>query len=104
VERIFKQACPGVRKAKWLNVFLTVIELGESKTDQAKRFASVPGAISECMSDVVGPSHSQQADCQVAQTGHYLGSGFLPNPGSVLIKRDVANPVDFVFNRPLASV
>ncbi len=54
--------------------------------------------------DVDGGGQPQQADGQVTQRGHDLGSGEFANAAAVFVKAHVAHIMQAVFNAPVTAV
>jgi len=59
--------------------------------------------MAESGGDVAGAAHAEQRDGQVAHRGRDLGAHPLADLRAVFIKGDVADPVEAVFNRPVAA-
>jgi hypothetical protein len=52
--------------------------------------------------DVAGTGHAEQRDGQVAQRSHDLSAHPRADLGAVFVKGDIADPMETVFNRPMA--
>jgi hypothetical protein len=74
----------------------------KSEADEAQDLGAETGAMAERGGDVAGTGHAEQRDGQVAQRSHDLGAHPLADLGAVFIKSDIANPVEAVFDRPVA--
>ena len=59
--------------------------------------------MAESGGDVGGGGHAEQRDGQVAHRGHDLGASAFTDLRAVFINGDVADPVEAVFNRPVAA-
>lgn len=60
--------------------------------------------VSKGLGDVFGLEVTQQANGEISQGSHDARSTSGPYLATVLIKRDVANPMETVFDGPVASV
>lgn len=77
---------------------------GDGEADQAQRVVLVPATATQGLGDVLSSCHAQQADGKVAQGGHDLSAFSFADAAAVLIEGDITDPVDFVLNRPVATV
>lgn len=75
----------------------------KSKADESQDLGTEAGAMAESGGDVAGAGHAEQRDGQVAHRGHDLGASAFADLRAVFIKGDVADPVEAVFNRPVAA-
>jgi len=58
--------------------------------------------MAERRGDVAGTGHTEQRDGQVAQRSHDLCAHPFADLGAVFVKGDIADPMEAVFNRPMA--
>jgi hypothetical protein len=72
--------------------------------DQAYSAANPRGTGADGGCDVGGSGEAEQADREVAEAGHRLCGGALADLGTVLVECDVAHPVNFVLDAPVAAV
>lgn len=52
--------------------------------------------------DVAGTGHAEQRDGQIAQRSHDLCAHPLADLGAIFVKGDITDPMEAVFNRPMA--
>ena len=74
----------------------------ERSTDQGEGVGGFSGAATEGGGDIGFLSYSEEADDQVAQCGHYLGSGTCSHLAAVLIHGHIPYPEHPVFDTPMA--
>lgn len=56
------------------------------------------------MGDILSTSHAKEADGEIAQGGHDLGASKLADLATIFIEGDITDPVESVFNGPMAAV
>jgi len=74
----------------------------KSEADEAQDLGTEAGAMAERRGDVAGTGHTEQRDGQVAQRSHDLCAHPFADLGAVFVKGDIADPMEAVFNRPMA--
>jgi hypothetical protein len=63
----------------------------------------VAGVVTERRGDAGSTSQPQDGDDQVAQAGHDVGTAGGADRGAVFAEADVADPVEAVFDAPVAA-
>lgn len=71
--------------------------------NKAEGFARRPAAFTESCRDVLGSGEAEQTDCQIAEGGERAGSGTLAGLAPILVVGYVADPVDSIFDSPVAA-
>ena len=75
----------------------------KSDSDKAEDEGVISGTAAKRGRDVASTGHTEQRDGKIAEGGHGLGSGTAADTASVFIEGDIADPVEAVFNRPMAA-
>ena len=78
-------------------------DASKSDSDKAEDEGVISGTAAKRGRDVASTGHTEQRDGKIAEGGHGLGSGTAADTGSVFIEGDIADPVEAVFNRPMAA-
>lgn len=78
--------------------------LGPSEAEQSQRTLGVAATGTQCWGEVGRSGQTQQADGQVAQRGHDLGSSVFANAAAAFVKAHVAHIMQAVFNAPGVAV
>ena len=87
---------------KWEPPIARVPSKSDSEEPEDKGVSATSTA-AKSRGNKTGPSHTQQRDRKIAHGGHHLSTLAAPYPAAVFIEGHIANPMQTVFDGPVAA-